>query len=267
LPEGDTVHLTARRMHDALAGEVLTKSDFRVPRYAELDLAGRRVQEVVARGKHLLVRLDDDLTIHSHFKMEGALHLLRPGEHLPGPTHEVRLVLETEGRVAAGMRLGALDVVPRGREDDVVGPLGPDLLGPDWDAGEAVRRLSAQRDVPVATALLDQRNLAGIGNVYKCELCFLRGLHPLTPVELVPDLPGLVALARRVLWANRDHARHVTTGDLRPGRRHWVYGRKARPCLRCGTTIRKDGWGPVGEERVTYWCPSCQPAHELPLRG
>jgi len=229
-----------------------------VPRYATADFSGRTVDAVVARGKHLFVRLSRGTTIHTHFKMEGSFHLYRSGERWRGPGHEVRLVLETRAWTAVGFRLGTLDVVATAREDEFVGHLGPDLLGDDWDPAEAARRLRRRPDVAVADALLDQRNLAGIGNVYKSELCFLIGIHPSTPIARVGDLDALVGLARRTLWANRDHARHVTTGDMRPGRRHWVYGRRSRPCLRCGTPIEKDEGGP--DARVTYWCPACQPA-------
>jgi len=228
-----------------------------MPRYATADYSGRIVAAVVARGKHLLVRLSHGTTIHTHFKMEGSFHLYRSGERWKGPGYEVRLVLETRPWIAVGFRLGTLDVVPTGREEELVGHLGPDLLGDDWDPAEAVRRLRGGPEVPVAEALLDQRNLAGIGNVYKSELCFLAGVHPATPIGGVADLDAIVHLARRTLWANRDHARHVTTGDMRPGRRHWVYGRRSRPCLRCGTPIEKEEGGP--DVRVTYWCPACQP--------
>src|SRR5688572_5182963 len=133
MPEGDSVFLAASRLNAALAGLELTRTDFRVPRYATLDLSGRRMTEVVARGKHILMRTTGGTTIHSHFKMEGEWHLYRPGERWHGPGWQVRVVLETESWVAVGFRLGVVDVLPTERESEIVGHLGPDLLGPDWD--------------------------------------------------------------------------------------------------------------------------------------
>jgi endonuclease VIII len=174
MPEGDTVWLAGRRLHDALAGDRLTRSDFRVPQLATTDLAGRTVTEVVSRGKHLLTRVDDDLTLHTHFRMDGTWHLYRPGDRWRGgPQWQVRVLLETAAWQAVGYRLPVVELLPRDREDDAVGHLGPDILGPDWDPAEAVRRLAAQPDREVGDALLDQRNLAGIGNLYKAESLFL----------------------------------------------------------------------------------------------
>lgn len=176
MPEGDTVWLTTHRLHAALAGHSLVRADLRVPKLATVDLVGRRVLEVVPRGKHLMMRLEDGLTLHSHLQMDGSWHLYAPGERWRGgPSHQVRAILETAGRVAVGYRLPVLELLPTTGEGDVVGHLGPDLLGPDWDPARALERLAADPDRPVGEALLDQRNLAGIGNVYVAELCFLRG--------------------------------------------------------------------------------------------
>jgi len=171
-------------------------------------------------------------------------------------------VLETEKWQAVGFRLPVLDLIPTEREDDVVGHLGPDLLGEDWDAEEATARLEARTGMVIGEALLDQTVMAGVGNVYRCELCFLRGLDPWTRVAEVADHRGLVDLAKRLLEVNRHSARHVTTGVDRPGRTHWVYGRKDQPCRRCGTPIRKADQPSYGSGRIVYWCPSCQPSHE-----
>lgn len=258
MPEGDTVWRQARQQHDALAGRVLTESDFRVPAFATLDLVGQPVHEVVSRGKHLLHRIGD-VTVHSHLKMEGTWRLFRGGERWTRPAHHARAVLGVEGIQSVGFELGILEVVPRDQEDAVVGHLGPDLLGSDWNADEALHRLTAAPEVPVFVALLDQRNLAGIGNVYANELCFVRGLLPTCPVGEVADVPALIALAHRMLHANRARSIRVTTGDMRPGRRSWVYGRTGRPCLRCGTPLKGGELGRVpGEERMVTWCPSCQ---------
>ena len=258
MPEGDTVYLAATRLHRALAGDTLLATDFRVPRYATLDLSGHVVEDVTSRGKHVLFRISGDVSLHTHFKMEGAWDLYRRGRRWRSPAWQARVVLETERWVAVGFRLPVVDVLPTSEEQQVVGHLGPDPLR-DWDAAEALRRMQGQSDRPVADALLDQRVVAGIGNVYKSEICFLRGVHPETPVAEAGDLGGLVSLAYRLLDANRSTGRQITTGDARPGRTTWVYGRAGEACRRCGTPIEKEQSGP-GPQRVTYWCPACQPA-------
>ncbi|AYF97602.1 DNA-formamidopyrimidine glycosylase family protein [Protaetiibacter intestinalis] len=258
MPEGDTVYRTARQQHEALAGRVLTASDFRVPAFATLDLAGETVHEVVSRGKHLLHRIGA-FTVHSHLKMEGAWRLFRGGERWTLPAFQARAVLEVPGVQSVGFQLGTLEVLPTAEEERVVGHLGPDLLGADWDAAEAARRLASDPGIPVFVALLDQRKLAGVGNVYANELCYVRGLLPTRPMGEVEDVPALVSLAHRMLVANRGRWTRSTTGDLRPDRRSWVYGRTGRACLRCGTTLEGGELGGVeGQERVVTWCPRCQ---------
>jgi endonuclease-8 len=257
VPEGDTVYRTAAQLNAALAGAVLTGCDIRVPAFATLDLTGEVMHEVVSRGKHILARVGE-YSIHSHLKMEGSWELYRPGARWRHPAFQARIVLETADWVAVGFQLGTLDIVPRDRESELVGYLGPDLLGPDWDAAEAVRRLAAHPQQPFALAFLDQRNLAGLGNEYVNELGFLRGVLPTRPVAEV-DLPATVALAHRLILANRDRVQRTTTGDLRRGRMSWVYGRDGQPCLRCGTRIQRGRLGRTElEQRDTYFCPHCQ---------
>jgi endonuclease-8 len=259
VPEGDTVWRAALHLERALSGSALVETDFRVPAFATLDLTGCTVESTVARGKHLLTRIGARHTLHTHLSMEGAWHLYRPGTGWRRPAHEARVVLRTEHWTAVGFALGVVEVVPRTAEDDVVGHLGPDLLGPDWDEDEALRRLRADPARPVGDALLDQRNLAGIGNLYKNELCFLAGVHPRLPVGEVPDLPRLVRRARSALEANKERVEQTMTGDLRRGRQTWVYRRERQACRRCGSRIRVGRQGPQGHERATYWCPRCQP--------
>ena len=259
----------ARQLHDALAGQVLTSSDFRVPRYATTDLTGRRVTEVVARGKHLLIRVDGGgtgtgtagggVTVHTHLRMDGSWRI-RPAGGYPPRDHRVRLVLANQRWQAVGFQLGVVEVLATTREARAVGHLGPDLLGPDWDADEAVRRLRAAPDRTAGEALMDQRNLAGIGNLYKAETLFLRGISPWRPVGEIDDLTGVVELARRLLDANKERIGQITTGNPARGAENWVYGRAGRPCRRCGTLIRRGEQGPEVQERVTFWCPACQPA-------
>jgi endonuclease-8 len=245
-------------LDQALAGRPLTVSDVRVPKYASVDLVGETVENVVSRGKHLLIRVGN-YSIHTHLKMEGTWHIYRHGTRWRKPAYQARIVLENADWVTVGFELGLVEVIEREREDEVVGHLGPDLLGPDWNPEEAVRRLAADGAREIDVALLDQRNLAGLGNVYANELCFLRGMLPQRPVAEVRDLPGVVALAHRLILTNRDRVERTTTGDLRPGRQTWVYGRDGRPCLRCGTRIRRGSLGANElSQRVTYWCPVCQ---------
>ena len=267
MPEGDTVFLAATRLDRALAGQRLLATDFRVPRFATADLAGEVVTAVVPRGKHLLLRTDAGVTLHTHFKMEGAWHLYRPGERWRGPDFQVRAVLRTEPWVAVGFRLAICELLPTAREQEVVGHLGPDVLGPDWDLDEAARRLRADPGRAIGTALLDQRAVAGPGNIWKSELCFLWGVDPWTAVGEVRDLEGMLALLARMMDANRTTGSQVTTGDTRAGRTHWVAARRGRPCRRCGTPIRMAEQASYDAERPTYWCPTCQPGPAPRNRG
>ncbi|MEX1079772.1 MAG: DNA-formamidopyrimidine glycosylase family protein [Homoserinimonas sp.] len=257
MPEGDTVYLTATNLNAALAGQTLTGCDIRVPAFATVDLTGETVHDVVSRGKHLLMRIGD-ASVHSHLKMEGSWHLYRPGSRWKRPAWQARAVLTTAKWVAVGFDLGELKVVPRRDEESIVGHLGPDPLGDDWDEDEALRRMLAAPDRAVGLVLLDQRVIAGLGNVYRNELCFLRGVLPTRAVGDVAEPEKLVQLGQRLIHANRNRATRTTTGTLR-GETAWVHGREGRPCFRCGTPIRR---GTLGEdelqERNTFYCPVCQ---------
>ncbi|MFF3000270.1 Fpg/Nei family DNA glycosylase [Streptomyces sp. NPDC057950] len=260
MPEGDTVWQAARRLHIALAGKVLTRSDLRVPRFATADLTGRTVLDVTPRGKHLLTRIEGGLTLHSHLRMDGSWKVYAPGRRWSGgPAHQIRAILGTADRTAVGYRLPVLELLRTTDEDRAVGHLGPDLLGPDWNPDKALSNLLEDPARSLGEALLDQRNLAGIGNVYKSELCFLLRVTPWLPVgELPTDRAHLLpVLAKRLLEANRDRPVRSTTG--RPDQNLFVYGRAPRPCLRCGTSIRRADQGDGSRERPTYWCPNCQP--------
>ena len=270
MPEGDTVWLHARRLDQALGGHRLVSSDFRVPALATTELAGSDVLEVRSRGKHLLIRLRTpqrgDWTLRSHLRMDGTWRLFSPGQRWSGrPVHTIRVVLRTAERVAVGFHLHDVALVPSDQESALVGHLGPDLLGPDWDPAEAVRRLAAEPDREIAAALLDQRNLAGIGNFYKCELLFLRGVSPWAPVREAGELKKMVDLAHRLLFVNRERWEQITTGDTRRGENAYVFERGGQPCRRCGTVVRtaRQG-GAATEDRITYWCPSCQPGRLPP---
>lgn len=248
MPEGDTVFHTATVLATALAGKTLTRCDVRVPRYADIDLSGQRVDEVVSRGKHLFIRVGP-ASIHSHLKMEGSWRIgRRPADH------RARIILEAGPVRATGVDLGVLEVLDRRHDGDVVAHLGPDLLGADWDPTVAADRLIADPQRPLASALLDQTVMAGIGNVYCNELCFIVGRLSTTPVAELNDPGRLVSRAREMLWANRLRWSRCTTGDTRPGRQLWVYGRAGLPCRRCGTAVESDRNG----ERIRFWCSSCQ---------
>lgn len=302
MPEGDSVHHAARRIHAALAGRRLARAELRVPRFAAVDLRGRTVERAYARGKHLFVVVGPDaagrdpVTLHVHLKMEGRihvhrLHVYRGGEPRAGrrwrfPAHTARLVLATgdddEAAIeVVGTELGLLRALTPAEADEAVAHLGPDLLDPDWDPArhldEAVRRLASRPDRTIGEALLDQRNVAGIGTIYRAEVCFLRGVDPREPVASAGDLRALADLARRLLVANVDRPDRVTTGDTRRGRRLWAYGRDGRPCLRCGTLIEgfrlggdATGAAPMSSadslDRVAFRCPTCQP-RRAPAEG
>ncbi|MFI9471503.1 Fpg/Nei family DNA glycosylase [Streptomyces sp. NPDC052492] len=260
MPEGDTVWQAARRLHEALADRVLVRSDLRVPRFATSDLTGRSVRDVTARGKHLLTRIEGGLTLHSHLRMDGSWRIFAPGQRWNGgPPHQIRAVLANTERTAVGYRLPVLELIRTEDEERAVGHLGPDLLGPDWDPALALANLKQAPDRELGEALLDQRNLAGIGNVFKSELCFLLNATPWLPVGDLPAdrMASLPELARKLLEFNRERPVRNTTG--RRGQDLYVYGRARRPCLRCGTPIRLAEQGDGSRERPTYWCPTCQP--------
>lgn len=256
MPEGDTVFRTARRLHEALAGAEVVRFDIRVPGSATADLTGERVREVVPRGKHLLMRIGD-MTLHSHLKMEGAWDVHAPGSRWRKAAFRARAIVATPRAEAVGFDLAMVEVLPTSEEHRVVGHLGPDPLGPDWDVAEASRRLSSD-DRPIHVALLDQRHVAGFGNEYANELLYVRGVLPTTPAATVDTL-ALLQTGARMIRANRDRSGRTFTGDTRPGRQDWVYRREGKPCLRCGTLIRKTELGadPTAE-RIVFWCPVCQ---------
>lgn len=258
MPEGDVVWRTAQRLHEALAGSTLTTNDFRVPQLASTDLTGRLVRDVTPRGKHLLTRIEPDLTLHTHLQMDGEWRLYQPATRWRGPISDVRVVLGTHAWQAIGYRLPVVELLPTANESRAVGHLGPDLLGPDWDENEALQRLGGAPGRPIGEALLDQHNLAGIGNLYKCEALYLRGISPWRPTGAITNMTAVIRLVRRLLDANKDRVGQITTGVARRGEMTWVYGRAGRPCRRCGSQIQRDEQGTAPQQRVTFWCASCQ---------
>ena len=262
MPEGDAVWRTARRLHRALAGDRLEGSDLRVPALATADLSGRRTVEVVPRGKHLLHRLEGDLTLHSHLRMEGSWRDHPVGRrHALGRVHTVRALLWTTSRVAVGDSLGMLDLVRTSEEHRVVGHLGPDLLDPSYDDALALANVLSDPGRTITEACLDQRNVAGMGTIFTAEPLFVHGLNPWTPVgRLQPDqIEELLATARRMLVLSCRVGRTTVTGraDVNADDA-WVHGRVGLPCRRCGTGVRLAPIGTQPRQRVMFYCPTCQ---------
>jgi endonuclease VIII len=276
MPEGDTLFRTAAGLRPHLVGRTITAARARVPGPRVERVVGATVTAVEAQGKNLLVRLDNGLELRTHLGMHGSWHRYRPGEPWRRPAGRAVLVLEVEGAVAVCFDAPVVELLET-RAEPLHAPLaglGPDATADAFDRAEALRRLRDPRraGLTVAEALLDQRALAGVGNVYKSEVLFIERVDPFAPVGDLDDaaLERLVDRARVLLLANRGTATRITTGLAggaaatvldpaapRPrGGRLWVYGRAGRPCRRCGTVIRARRHGEL--PRTTYWCPGCQ---------
>lgn len=258
MPEGDTVYRTAHRLHQVFAGRPLVRADLRWPGLSTYELAGRVTTEVVPRGKHILHRLDDGWTMHSHLRMDGSWTIVRP-DASPPTSGTVRAVLGTDEYAALGDSLGMLDVVRTSDEASVVGHLGPDLLGDDWDADRAVANLSRAPGT-LAAALLDQTNLAGLGTIWAAESLFAARLDPFAAASATDPatLKALVSRARTMLRASATGALPSSTGSRVRGASTYVHGRQRQPCRRCGTTIEMRKVGPSTRERPLFFCPRCQ---------
>ncbi len=274
MPEGDTIYRAARTLDRALAGRRVASFDSAFPSLTRVDedrkIVGRTVTRVRSVGKHLLIEFSGDLVLRTHMRMNGQWHVYRAGERWRRTRSAMRIVIGTDEWVAVGFDIPVAEFLTARdlRRHRELAALGPDLLAEDFDEAEAVGRLLASPASTVAGALLDQRVVAGIGNVFKSEILFVCGIDPFRPVaSLTPDDGArLVATARRLLRSNvLEHAGHLplarrgyrqTTGFADPTARLWVYDRAGRRCRKCGTTIqyRKQG-EPV---RGTYWCPKCQ---------
>jgi endonuclease VIII len=270
VPEGDTIWRTAGRLHEHLAGRVVTRFTSTLARvaaearrYRVAPRAGRggaRIFAVEARGKHLLIRFATDpaVALHTHMGMTGSWHLYRPGSRWRKPEHLARVVIDTADVVAVCFTAPTVRWLREGEEAalEVLAGLGPDVLSPTFDAAEALRRLRARPRLSIAAALLDQRALSGIGNIYRSEALYLSAVDPFTPVESLEDesLDRVVERARRLMRRNLDATVRVTAAG--GGGRTWVYRRAGRPCRRCGTPIRMQRHGQP--PRSVYWCPRCQ---------
>jgi endonuclease-8 len=268
MPEGDTIFRTAATLRQALRGQVVLAVEAPAAKLRGRWPLGRLIDQTVvaveARGKHLLIHFSNGLSLHSHMQMAGSWHLYRVGERWRLARHLARVVLRTAGYEAVCFRAPTVELLSPSEltSHPALVRLGPDLLAPDFDAAAAREGLKGRPDEAIASALLDQRALAGIGNVYKSEVLFICRQDPFRPVRDLADatLDRLIERARRLLRANvstgaeRASAYRVTTGVARPGAELWVYGRQDRPCRRCNTPIRMARQG----GRSTYWCPACQ---------
>jgi endonuclease VIII len=261
MPEGDTVFHTGHTLRQALAGRVLRRGELRHPRLSTVDLAGRTVPSVRTVGKHLFIRFDNGLSLHNHLRMDGSWRVHKTGARWSAPAHQVRAVLANDEYEALGVRLHDMELLRTEQEVKRVGHLGPDLLDPEWSAEHAeraVRALTARPDREIGLALLDQTVMAGVGNVYKAEVCFLLGVSPWAPVSEV-DAARVVEVSRDLLLRNALRYDRNTTG-LRPrDRKLWVYEQTRRGCLRCGGRIRVADQGSGLDIRKTWFCPHCQP--------
>ena len=274
MPEGDTIYRAARALNRAMAGQTVTRFDSVYPALTRIGVdhpvVGRTVVSVSAVGKHILMAFSGDLVLRTHMRMNGSWHLYRPGVPWQRPAREMRVLVATASVVAVGFNVPVAELLTarqlaRHRE---LRALGPDLLAADFDDGEVIRRVRGRQRDAIADVLLNQRVVAGIGNVFKSEILFLAGIHPFTPVSAldVPQLQRIVTIAREQLAANvlspaqslSSLSGRRTTRSLNPNKKLWVYGRGGQPCRRCGTSIeaRKTGL----DARITYWCPACQRA-------
>jgi endonuclease-8 len=273
MPEGDSIYRAARTLHRALAGQTVTRFQTALAQLAQIDrdepIAGRTVDKVEAAGKHSLMTFSGGLVLRTHMRMNGSWHIYRPGEKWQVSPRAMRIQVDTADWVAVAFNVYVAEFIRTERlgRHRPLATLGPDLLG-DFDHKEALRRVRLQGHAPLHDVLLNQRVMAGIGNVYKSEILFLAGVHPDTPASELDDdtLRALMALAHKLLIANVSDNKgpgivtyrglRRTTGRMNPEDHLWVYSRGGRPCRKCGTPIasRKDG----DDARVTYWCPVCQ---------
>ncbi len=275
MPEGDTIHRAALTLHRALAGQRVVRFESVFPALTRVHddspLTGQTVEAVAARGKHLLMRFSGGRTLRTHMRMNGSWHIYRPGERWQRPRRDMRIVVATDQFEAVGFNIPVAEFIESRRVEThhELRKLGPDLLGEDFDRGEAIRRLTARADTAAGDALLNQRVVAGIGNVYKSEVLFACGVNPFA---IVSDLSAdqvacLIDTALKFLRTNvsgRLAPMTTYTGYRRttrrdnPSERLWVYGRARLPCRKCGTVVRVKKQG--SDARLTYWCPRCQPA-------
>jgi endonuclease VIII len=271
VPEGDTIFRAAQTLHRVFAGRVVTGFASVLPYLNRViedrPLTGRTIESVAARGKHLLMTFSGNLILRTHMRMNGSWHIYRAGERWKRPVRDMRILIETEAAVAVGFNIPVAEFLTASdlAKHRQIRRLGPDLLGDSFDARTVFDTMRRRRD-PIADVLLDQRVMAGIGNVFKSEILFLAEVDPFAvPAELSDaQLESVIATAREQLRANvlppsRTRSPVVgrrTTHSLDPNQKLWVYGRGGKPCRRCGAPIQSRATGL--DARLTYWCPRCQ---------
>jgi len=276
MPEGDTIFRTARALGRALAGKPVTgfRSTFPLlTRFHEdTPLVGQLVESVESRGKWLLIHFSGGGTLASHLLMSGSWHIYRPGERWQQPRANMRIVIENSDYLAVGFRVPVarmFTALSLARDTRIPRPA-LDVLSSEFDAEAAVRRVLAHSQEEIADVLLHQEVLAGIGNVFKSEICFVTGVNPFCKVAALSQqqASALIAAEQKLVAANvlEDSGDAIvtyggrkrrTTHESDPGASLYVYGRKAEPCRRCGEPIRGRLQGP--DARITFWCPRCQP--------
>jgi endonuclease VIII len=275
MPEGDTIFRAAHTLNRALAGHRVVRFESVYPALTRVHedhpLTGRTIESVTAQGKHVLMRFSGDLVLRTHLRMNGSWHIYRRGERWQRPRRDMRIVIATDSFEAVGFNVPAAEFLDRksiARQDDLR-RMGPDLLAESFDEDEAVRHLRERATTEISDALLNQRVVAGAGNVYKSEVLFICGVNPFLQVERLEEgtLRQILRAARKYLHANVTDPRvgivtytgyRRTTRRADPGERLYVYGRARQPCRKCGTPIQVKAQG--RDARLTYWCPACQPA-------
>lgn len=257
MAEGDSIRRLARRINERLAGQTVERCVTRHPRLVGVDFTGTRLVGADAVGKHLLIRFDDGRTLRAHLRMDGSMVIGRRPDAEP---FRRRLELTFANGMLTAVDVPVLEVLSTSAEARAIGHLGPDVCAADPPDLEVIAaRLSHDPAVPVAAAMLDQRNVAGFGNVYAVEVPFIVGVSPNQPVGAIAGLVDVVDVGVALIRFTMERGPRNTTGRRMATADHWVYAKRGRPCPLCGT--RLDGWTDINSpwRRVSVWCPQCQP--------
>jgi endonuclease-8 len=268
MPEGDTIFRAARTLHRALTGKVVTRFETQLPQLSRVDydtpIVGRIIETVEPVGKWMHIRFSGDLTLLTHMLMSGSWHIYRPGETWQRPRHHMRVAIYTDEFVAVAfnVQVAEFHTAESLRRHPGLQRLGPDVLGADFDQKKAAQRLKAAPQLETGVALLTQSIVAGVGNIFKSEVCFASCVNPFRRIASLRDdeIESLIHNARAFLRANVTEipAGRQTTGRSNPAGRYWVYKRAGEPCRKCGAPINSQKQGL--DARVTFWCQRCQPA-------
>jgi endonuclease VIII len=265
VPEGDTIFRAAATLNRALAGSVVTRFETQLPPLARVDadhpIAGRTVEFARATGKWLQIGFSGDLVLLTHMLMNGSWHIYRPGEAWGRSSYHMRIVIATPAIIAVAFNvpIAEFHTTKSLARRQGFNQLGPDVLSTCFDEAKTVSMLESHPDLEIGVALLTQSIVAGLGNVFKSEVCFLAGVNPFQPIGHLSrnQLEALVSIARKLMAASVTASSRQTTGRSNPAERLWVYHRNGEPCRKCGVLIlsRKQG----AEARTSFWCPICQP--------